>query len=527
MKNYIAILCFISLSNTLFGQLSPGELSTPHSKLEGLSNCTKCHVLGNKVSSDKCLDCHKELLTRINQNSGYHSSATVKEKQCFNCHSEHHGRSFRLVSLNIKSFNHTLTGYTLSVPHSKKECTDCHSIKHIKDELLKGKAGTYLGLNRECLSCHEDYHRSSLSGECLKCHNPDYFKPAPSFSHTNARFQLKGKHGNVACEKCHRITVNNGKKFQEFKSLKFGACTDCHKDPHQNKFGQDCARCHNEESFLSVKAIKGFDHSRTKFPLEGKHLSISCTVCHKTKYTDPIRHDKCNDCHSDYHKKQFAVNGVSPDCSLCHNVKGFSSFVYTFEQHNQGAFPLKGSHLAVPCIECHKSEKEWSFRNIGKRCKDCHKDIHLNFIPLKYYPNGECKNCHDESAWSAVNFDHSKTSFLLTGAHEKQSCRLCHFREDKANNPVQKFSGLPVRCFDCHSDIHNRQFEKKGITECSTCHSSKEWKPTLFNHDNAAFKLDGKHVNVPCIKCHKPVKEGSVYYTKYKLNLFTCESCHS
>ena len=51
-------------------QISPGDLSASHSELEGMANCTKCHVLGGKVANDKCLDCHKELKARIDQKKG-------------------------------------------------------------------------------------------------------------------------------------------------------------------------------------------------------------------------------------------------------------------------------------------------------------------------------------------------------------------------------------------------------------------------------------------------------------------------
>ncbi len=49
-----------------FAQISPGELSKAHSHLEGLTNCTKCHVLGEKETTSKCLDCHKEIKKLIN-----------------------------------------------------------------------------------------------------------------------------------------------------------------------------------------------------------------------------------------------------------------------------------------------------------------------------------------------------------------------------------------------------------------------------------------------------------------------------
>ena len=120
-------------------------------------------------------------------------------------------------------------------------------------------------------------------------------------------------------------------------------CTSCHNDPHQNQFGQNCRQCHSEESFQTVKGIKKFDHNKTGFRLEGKHLIVSCKACHKTRFTDPLKHDRCTDCHADYHHKQFAKKGVSPDCSSCHSVKGFTPSSYTVERHNLDTFPLLGA----------------------------------------------------------------------------------------------------------------------------------------------------------------------------------------
>ncbi len=145
-------MIFILLQSFLIckAQISPGELSTPHSKLEGISNCTQCHVLGDKVSNDKCLKCHTEILRRISLQKGYHSSADVKGKQCTLCHNEHHGKNFQLIRLNASTFNHNLTGYPLSTPHAKKSCKDCHNEKYITDQKLKAKENTYLGLG-SCL----------------------------------------------------------------------------------------------------------------------------------------------------------------------------------------------------------------------------------------------------------------------------------------------------------------------------------------------------------------------------------------
>jgi hypothetical protein len=520
----IILLLWIPLS--LLAQLSPGDLANPHSHLEGISNCTQCHILGNKVTGEKCLACHSEIKDRITIQKGYHTSSDVKGKECTVCHSDHHGKNFQLIRFDITKFDHNLTGFTLSAPHAKKQCVDCHSVKFITDQKIKAKKFTYLGVGTSCLTCHDDYHKKALSSDCLSCHNPDTFKPAAKFSHNSTRFHLKGKHESVDCSKCHKVEIVAGKKFQDFRVAQYN-CSDCHKDPHQNKFGQTCNQCHNEEGFKVVKGVSGFDHNKTDFKLEGKHVTVNCKACHKTKFTDPLKFMLCSDCHTDYHKKQFVKNNISPDCSKCHSVNGFTQFSYTVDQHNLGTFPLAGAHLATPCTDCHKKQKDWNFRGIGLNCKDCHKDIHQNMIETKYYPGGNCTICHNVTSWEDISFDHSKTEFKLTGAHLKQNCKSCHLSNAVNGIAQAKFDGLSKNCSGCHEDKHFKQFEKNGVTSCTECHSDENWKASKFDHSKAEFKLDGKHINVPCVKCHKPQQEGSSFYVKYKLKVFTCESCHS
>jgi len=217
---------------------------------------------------------------------------------------------------------------------------------------------------------------------------------------------------------------------------------------------------------------------------------------------------------------------VVTDCSQCHDVNGFKLFSFTVDQHNGGAFPLKGAHLATPCYECHKKQDSWSFRKIGINCNDCHPDIHKTFITEKFYPDENCKICHTEERWSDVSFDHAKTAFALTGAHIKVNCRSCHFKTYAAGTFQQAFAGLSANCSECHADKHRNQFEKNGATNCTGCHRTDNWKASNFDHNKTAFRLDGKHVNVPCAKCHKPQKEGSEFYVLYKIKDFKCESCH-
>ncbi|MCX6283385.1 MAG: hypothetical protein NTW31_04010 [Bacteroidetes bacterium] len=64
-------------ANPVIAQISPGQLASVHSNLEGISNCTHCHTLGDKVTNDKCLSCHTELKARLDLHKGYHASSEV------------------------------------------------------------------------------------------------------------------------------------------------------------------------------------------------------------------------------------------------------------------------------------------------------------------------------------------------------------------------------------------------------------------------------------------------------------------
>ena len=164
--------------------------------------------------------------------------------------------------------------------------------------------------------------------------------------------------------------------------------------------------------------------------------------------------------------------------------------------------------------------------NIGIRCADCHEDIHSAYIDKKYYPEATCESCHKESKWNEINFEHSKTKFMLEGAHQKQSCRACHFKKDELGVTHQEFMGLAMSCTNCHKDNHYSQFAENGVTNCVECHGFVDWKADKFDHNNTDFKLDGAHKNVACNDCHKPVVTHEPSYILYKIQNFRCEDCH-
>lgn len=526
-KILLLLSLLLAISMFSFAQISPGDLVEAHSHLEGMSNCTLCHVLGDKVTNEKCLDCHKEIQTRRDENKGYHASSEVKGKECASCHNDHHGRNFEIIRFKKDTFNHSLTQYELKGKHAELDCEKCHKKDFIIDKKLLEKNKTYLGLGQECLNCHADYHQKTLSKNCSDCHDHKAFKPVANFDHNKTDFRLKGKHRDVDCIKCHKKEIRNGEDFQHFSGIKFAKCTDCHEDVHKNKFGQNCTECHTENSFLTIKTTKNFNHNLTNYPLKGLHQKVDCKACHKGKLTDALAHETCTDCHKDDHKNELDVQGQDPVCSDCHSVNGFKPSSYSIEKHNQSKFALNGAHLATPCFACHLKENDWHFREIGSQCIDCHKDNHKGLISEKFYPNQDCKVCHVEDLWASVKFDHNQTEFKLQGAHQKQDCRACHFPKSEAGLITQKFNSFTDNCTDCHNDIHLSQFEKNGKTDCISCHGNTSFKIADFDHNKTKFPLDGAHQKVKCIDCHKEKTNEKGKYIEYKIKEFKCADCHS
>lgn len=529
-KLYLIILIFSFSGEFAFSQISPGDLSAAHAHLEGVSNCTQCHTVGNKVTREKCLDCHKEIKSNIDAKKGYHASSEVTGKNCSSCHNEHHGRKFKLIRFDKKTFNHAKTGFTLKGQHAKEDCKACHNAEHIKLPKTQRKSGeSYIGLSQTCTSCHDDYHQGKLSAKCNDCHSFDNWKNAKTYDHSKTRFPLRGKHLAVKCIDCHKTEILNGKVAQNFKGLKFENCNACHEDEHNNRFGQDCKQCHSEVSFRKIKGIDKFDHDKTGYKLIGKHKLVDCKECHKGAMTEPLKHARCTDCHNDEHDGQFAKNGVVPDCNECHSNYGFEPSEFTVERHNKTKFKLDGAHVATACNECHKKDvsKKWQFRNIGTSCVDCHKNVHKGFIDEKYFPEENCEICHTTSSWKQVNFDHEKTGFKLEGAHSKELCGACHYRKNEQGEHIQKFSELTNNCSQCHKDSHAGQFEENGKTDCTQCHGFVDWKDSKYDHNRSRFKLDGQHVNVKCEECHKPIESPKGKYIQYKFKSIECSECHS
>ncbi|MGB5668104.1 MAG: hypothetical protein WBM53_14785 [Maribacter sp.] len=527
------LLFFFYLTVTIgFGQISPGDLSRSHADLEGMSNCTLCHNLGDKVSDKKCLECHTGIQSLINKKSGYHANPDVIKQDCFECHSDHHGRNFDMIHFDEDAFDHALTSYELEGKHETVDCNKCHISENITDQKLKKRPNTFLGLDEKCLSCHDDYHQNTLANTCMDCHDMEGFKPAPKFNHDKADFQLNGEHINAECIECHKQTTKNGKEFQEFANIPFDDCISCHDDTHNNRIEGQCIQCHTESSFSDFVGMGKFDHNVTDFTLKGSHKDVNCFECH-TKTNDPervfgdlnnISENSCVKCHDDKHEGKYGN-----DCVKCHRETSFLSLrTMDFFDHKTTDYPLEGKHVEVDCKQCHK--KRYSSPIDFTACTNCHNDYHRG----EFKKNGvspDCVACHslekgfDYSLYTLE--EHQKTEFPLEGAHNATPCFACHVSEDDKR---WTFRNLGENCVDCHQDIHEGYIDTKFYPQddCMSCHDNDAWTSVTFDHKLTNWPLDGKHISVECRACHFiEIPDYKASATQKFANLDTnCASCH-
>ncbi len=464
MKSFLSLILLLFIANDqAVGQFSPGKLSAYHAFLEGNSNCIKCHEKRKKELSSGCIDCHRPIKIQMEANRGYHRD---KQDNCGECHSDHNGREFELVywPRDINQFDHSATGYDLTGKHSSLKCLQCHNRQNIKGlEIISWAAEfedypvldrTFLGLSSACQSCHDDVHKDEVSDNCSACHNTTDWKMArKEFDHQQARFLLTGAHKKVECSKCHPVNQLRTPRVWQLSGMAFDQCGRCHQDQHKGAFGSTCETCHVTTGWK--RNLKQFDHSITRYALQGKHQQVNCSDCHTEKLVgQQPKFETCLDCHKDYHNNQFADRPDKGNCAACHSVFGYRPTNYSIRMHNSTMFPLVGAHVAVPCNLCHKPiNTEGDSTKIRytwneNKCSNCHSDRHGGQFQTNY--NSLCESCHSAAGFTPVNFDHQQTAFPLDGKHIRVGCAKCHFPDSQDQSQIRYYP-VAHRCVDCHT----------------------------------------------------------------------------
>lgn len=284
--------------------------------------------------------------------------------------------------------------------------------------------------------------------------------------------------------------------------------------------------------FIS-KQTQAFEEGETELSLKqlllmpGKltkpHAKIEskCQQCH-LHFDKENQSPLCLDCHKDINsdlkqEQGFHSNIVEAEikqCNGCHtDHKGRDFNITSLDRahfdHNKTEFPLKNSHLALICSDCHKStDKNFRVPLKAEKCVSCHDDPHQGEL------TGSCTQCHDEKQWQKTTFDHEKTNFLLKDKHKDISCQSCHVNDVAVE--------IGSQCVTCHlsKDKHFNVFGGK----CQTCHSEQGWEKTQYDHfKETKFRLLGKHKKQRCESCHSVQK-----YQQGKENKLatSCNGCH-
>jgi hypothetical protein len=425
-----------------------------------------------------------------------------------------------------------------------------------------------------CLACHAEIaalanagrglHAREGRAECASCHPEhagrdfeliDWGGDVRAFDHARTGWPLEDRHAELDCRTCHNVEHQVGAaarlaRRRDRATSWLGletACGACHADPHEARLGVDCASCHTAAGWRVTAA--GFDHSRTRYTLEGAHTRVACAACHGegAEWIGRPSADRCGDCHADAHAGQVAGALVSDagdrasggardaargDCAVCHDVRAFRPSTYTAARHADSPFPLEGRHAAVACAACHpRGSSSVGRERLGSAgvllrrphaaCRDCHEDAHAGQLAHRA-DGGACEACHDVRGWTPARFDraeHAATRFPLEGAHAEAPCSACHGPKRAGLPPIPEASQVgagarlfafdEIGCAACHADPHDGRYAEGGALPhaggCGACHGFESFRPSRIeaaDHERLGYALEGSHRAVACDDCH-------------------------
>lgn len=406
-------------------------------------------------------------------------------------------------------------------------CLDCHTEIAEQVAARRGLHGRE-ARPKECASCHPDH-----AGRSFEMVHWDEGSPE-RFDHRRAGWPLTGGHDGLRCEECHQerfqvAPVAAKIRVRDHDRSWLGldtACQSCHQDPHETRFGADCASCHSTADWQQIDEAR-FDHARTRYPLEGRHAAVACADCHDPAWPagrNPA-FGACGSCHADAHAGQARLAGNPADCASCHDVFGFVPARFSVSRHAQTSYPLEGEHAAVACERCHT---RGSVSTLGtarvdlspefSECRTCHADAHAGQTVTGY--DGDCATCHTVHGFRPSSIDakaHARFDMVLEGGHETIACRECH-GADRAGLPAPageagtagfRFAIEERTCESCHKDPHQGRFTAErtgaGDAACTACHDTHAFRPSQMDldvHSQLGFALTGAHRAVPCQECH-------------------------
>ncbi len=246
------------------------------------------------------------------------------------------------------------------------------------------------------------------------------------------------------------------------------------------KSDDDCGACH-------VK----LDRAAQDGLCAGCHKDVGSDMRSRAGFHGRLKPQPCRSCHTDHKGRDAKIVDLDP--------RKFD--------HALTDYALRGAHFKTDCAKCHLAGKR--YREAPADCIACHKkdDVHKGSLGAK------CTDCHTESNWKESRIDHDKTRFPLTGKHVDTKCADCHKND--------RYKETPRACVACHKkdDEGKRGHQGQFGAKCESCHGTKAWKPSTFNHDTETrYALRGKHRSTGCTDCHT----GPLYKDKLSSDCYAC-----
>jgi mRNA-degrading endonuclease YafQ of YafQ-DinJ toxin-antitoxin module len=464
-------------------------------------DCASCHT--NAASHQytgmptTCIGCHRtEYEATRNPN---HATAGFST-ECTQCHQA-------TAAAWGGSFDHSMTAFPLTGAHTAAACLSCHANK------------VFQSAPTECYACHQsdfvstrnpNHSAAGFPTTCQTCHTTSAWAGG-SYDHNTTHFPLTGAHRSVNCSKCHQ---NN-----QYAGLP-SACYDCHaqdfnrtRNPNHvaGNFSHDCTQCHTTNDWEGGQ----FNHAQSGFPLTGAHVAAACRACH-TNGDYQLIYTDCYQCHATQFAQPTDPNHVGGnfhhDCTECHTTASWQPSTFT---HNSTAFPLTGAHQSATCNSCHVND---DYQNRPTDCYGCHISNYIGSTNPNHVAGNfshVCQTCHTTAAWSGATFDHTITTFTLTGAHVTTPCTNCHVNGN--------YQLVYSECFQCHAIQFQQATNPNHVTggfshDCLQCHSTNDWSGATFNHALTNFSLTGAHATAACQSCH--------VNGNYQLVYVDCYQCH-
>lgn len=451
--------------------------------------CNDCHASGYTGTTTLCYACH---ISDFASADDPDHEASHFSNNCEGCHTT--------TAWEPAEFDHNLSDFPLTGAHTTVTCNNCHETG-------------FTGTPTACLACHEDdftattdpdHVANGFATECTQCHSTNAWVPA-TLDHDLTGFPLTGAHVEVTCNSCHTTGYTGTPS----------ACFACHEteytqtpDPDHAAagFSTACNECHTTSGWTPAN----LDHNITDFPLTGAHLAVACNTCHTTGFTGTA--SECLACHqSDFAGADDPSHaGFPTNCAQCHSTSAWEPATFN---HDQTEFPLLGLHKSTSCASCHTS----GYAGTPMVCDACHHSEYVATTDPNHVTAGfstDCKQCHTPSGWEPATLDHNLTGFPLTGAHRTTTCNKCH---------ASGYTGTPTTCDACHHTDYAGVADPNHTlaafsTNCAQCHSTTNWQPSTWSHNQTGFTLTGAHQSVTCNSCHA---------TGFANTASACYACHS